>query len=106
MVERRRLERFELAVPASLQVISGTGDREQEFINLLTKNVCAGGAYFYTDHPLPENTLVKIDLVLSIERLKKIKGKQAQIKVKGQVIRSEPNGMAICFDPEYSIKSI
>ncbi|MBW1711361.1 MAG: PilZ domain-containing protein [Deltaproteobacteria bacterium] len=106
MDEKRSLERFAFEIPAAVEVISGDKDRESELLNLLTHNICAGGAYFYTEKPLPENTMVTIDLVLSIERLKKIKGKQAYIKVKGQVIRSEPNGMAICFEPDYSIKSI
>ncbi|MBW2061985.1 MAG: PilZ domain-containing protein [Deltaproteobacteria bacterium] len=106
MEEKRKLERFALEVPAAVQVVSGANDRRNELLNLLTENICAGGAYFYTDKPLPEQTIVNIDLVLSIERLKKIQGKQAYIKVTGQVIRAEPDGMAICFDPDYSIKPV
>ena len=106
MVDKRRLERFDLQLPAIIEVVSGNGDHDRKTVNLLTRNACSGGAYFHTDQPLPKGTQVKIDLVLSIDTLKKIKGKQAVIKVNGSVIRTESHGMAICFDEHFSIKSI
>jgi hypothetical protein len=45
-------------------------------------------------------------LVLDIEALKKMTGKHAFVKVSGRVIRSEPGGMAIGFDPNYKIEPI
>ncbi|MBW2623862.1 MAG: PilZ domain-containing protein [Deltaproteobacteria bacterium] len=106
MVNNRRLERFNLRLPVTIEVVSDNEDHDRKVLNLLTQNACSGGAYFHTDQPLPEGTQVKIDLVLSIDTLKKIEGKQAFIKVNGSVIRTESNGMAICFDENYSIKSV
>ena len=89
-----------------LEIISNCGEHNKKVINLITSNACSGGAFFDTDQPLPEGTDVKIELVLSIDKLKKIKGKQAFIKVAGQVIRLEQKGMAICFENNYTINSI
>ncbi len=103
MKEKRRLERFYLEIPAAIELLGS--DPEDRLLNLLTSNVCSGGAYFHTTRPLPEGTRVKIDLVLPIDRLKKLKDeyKQACIKVTGTVLRSESEGMAICFDEGYQV---
>ena len=103
MEERRSLERFDLHIPATIELLITR--QEKELIRLLTKNVCSGGAYFYTTKPLPESTPVKIDLVLPLDKLKTLKDKwkHALIKVTGKVLRSEPEGMAVCFDDDYQI---
>ena len=105
MREARRLERFDLELPATLKVVNDE-EEEKKILNLLTSNICAGGAYFYTEQPLIVGTEVKLDLILTIEELKKLKGKQAYIKVSGKVIRAESNGMAICFNDDYSLRSL
>jgi hypothetical protein len=103
MVEKRRLERFDLALPAAIEFINEHND--ERIINLFTTNICSGGAYFHTNQPLPEGTQVKIDLVLLLDKLRKLKRehKKALIKVKGKVLRTESEGMAICFDKGYQI---
>ncbi|MBW1710130.1 MAG: PilZ domain-containing protein [Deltaproteobacteria bacterium] len=106
MKEARNLERFDLELPAKIEIVGHEKEKENKVLTLLTRNVCSGGAYFHTEQPLPEGTDVKLDLILAIEELKKLKGKQAYIKVSGKVIRTEPNGMAICFNNDYSMKSL
>ncbi len=106
MREARRLERFDLNLPAKLEILGDEKEREAKTLNLLTRNISSGGAYFHTEQPFPVGTGVKIDIILSIDELKKLKGKRAIIKVSGKVIRQEPNGMAICFNEDYSIKSL
>ena len=103
MSNQRKVERFDLELPATIELLDE--DREEKVYNLLTKNVCSGGAYFHTSQPLPEGTQVKIDLVLPLEKLKKLQKnhKQAYIKVTGKVLRSELEGMAICFDKDFQI---
>jgi len=103
MQERRRLERFHLEIPAKIEL--KPSDQEQKILDLLTSNICSGGAYFHTPQPLPQGTQVKIDLVLLLDKLRKLKDeyKQAYIKVTGTVLRSESEGMAICFDEDYQI---
>jgi hypothetical protein len=104
MAEKRRLERFDLELPTTIELL--TSDQEKSLLNLLTTNICSGGAYFHTTQPLPKGTQVKIDLVLPLDKLRKLKDehKQAYIKVTGTVLRSESEGMAIFFDEDYQIE--
>jgi hypothetical protein len=103
MKEKRELERFDLEIPATVEFMNL--EHKEKILNLLTSNICSGGAYFHTTQPLPEGIQVKIDLVLPLDKLKKLKDeyKQAYIKVTGRVLRSESQGMAICFDEDYQI---
>lgn len=104
MTDKRRLERFDLEIPATIEFLNL--DDKEKILNLLTGNICSGGAFFHTTQPLPEGTQVKIDLVLPLDKLRKLKDehKQAYIKVTGTVLRSESEGMAICFDEDYQIE--
>ena len=101
--EKRKVERFLLELPGQISVVE---DKDQRILDLLTRDVCAGGAFFYTDQPLPVGTEVKVDLVLLIERLKKLSGSKALLKISGKVIRHEGNGMAVCFEEDYDISPL
>ncbi len=101
--DNRRLERFNLGLPS--QILVGVG-RDQQIIDLFTRDISSDGAFFHTEIPLPVGTAVKIDLVISLEELKKIESRKALIKVSGEVVRSEDKGMAICFDKDYKITPI
>jgi hypothetical protein len=71
---------------------------------LNTKDVSAGGAYFRTKKALPEGTRVRVDIILPLDRLRRLKDTcKGLIKVTGTVLRSEPTGMAVCFDEGYLI---
>jgi len=69
----------------------------------MTSNICSDGAFFKTEKPLSVGTDVKIDLIIHLDRLKKLKGKKSRIDVSGSVIRTDQQGMAICFDKKYRI---
>ena len=103
MAERRRLERFDLELPAAIEFMNL--EYEKRLINLMTTNICSGGAYFHTTQPLPKGAQVKIDLVLPLDKLRKLKKEheEAYIKVTGTVLRTESEGMAICFGKNYQI---
>lgn len=101
--ERRKLQRFDLEVPAKIEVMDS--GQEKEIVNLLTSNICSGGAFFHTPEPLPEGTQIRLDLVLPLDKLRELKNdsKHAYIKVTGTVLRAESMGMAICFNEDYQI---
>ena len=102
--EKRVLERFDLKIPARIEVMAPVQDHlDNEIPNLLTSDICSGGAYFHTGEPLPKGIEVKIDLMLPLDTLQKIKSewKHAHIQVTGKVLRSESKGMAISFDKDY-----
>ena len=98
---KRKLERFPLELPARIFV--GCEGEGADCLDAVTCDICAGGAFFYTDTPLPVGTKMDVDLILPLDELKKIKGKRASIKVKGAVIRTGESGMAISFDKKYQI---
>lgn len=104
MQDKRRLERFDLKVPARIEGLSKK--KTSETLDLMTSDLCSGGAFFHTDQSLPEGTKVKIDLVLPLGGLKKLISAydHAHIKVTGTVIRRESHGMAVCFNKDYSIR--
>jgi uncharacterized protein YwbE len=96
MRELRKLERFDLKLPARINILPHSG----QALDLITENVCAGGAYFLTRNPLTEGLKVLVDLVLKRES---DQGKLARVTVTGKILRTEPNGMAVRFDKQYQI---
>lgn len=98
--ERRKLERFGFSLPAQISV--GTNGDSKNFESQ-TRDISSGGAFFKTEGILVVGTEVKIDLVLSLEKLRKIQGKQARIKISGKVVRTEEEGVAVCFNENYQI---
>lgn len=103
MIEHRRMEKFPIQLPASL---SPVGEEDREAMELLTSDVCSGGAFFHTDQPMPLGTEVKLELVLPLNELKKVQGERALVKVSGAVIRVTETGMAICFDEAFKISPL
>lgn len=101
MAEKRAMERFSLQLLASISTLGK--ERDQEVVELLTKNICAGGAFFDTLYPLPIGSRVKIELILPLKGIKNVEGDKALIKVTGSVIRADEKGTAICFDKDYQI---
>lgn len=99
-IDRRKLERFSLEIPAQTRI--GNNGKDQSY-ELVTKNICSGGAFLYSDHMIPVGTEVNIDLVIPISKLKNIETHNVLIQVNGSVIRSEVDGIAICFQNNYKI---
>ena len=100
-IEKRKMERFSLELPARL---TWTGkDKKHESLEQLTSNICAGGAFFKTQKPLPIGTDVKINIILPLDKFKNAKLKRSYINVSGSVIRIGQQGMAICFDKKFLI---
>jgi len=94
------MQRFTLEVPAR---ISFAVNPQQKWIELLTSNISAGGAFFKTDDPLPVGTELTMEVLLPLNGIKKVKGEKSSVKLTGSIIRSEEKGMAVCFDEEYQI---
>ena len=80
----------------------GTGQEEETF-DLLSRDVSAGGAFFPTDKTIPKDTKVKLKLTLSSETVKELTGTQGLLEIGGTVVRTGPNGVAVCFDDNYDL---
>lgn len=104
VMKKRMLQRYNMEVPVTLSFSSAK--KKQNSLELMTRNICSGGAFLETTSPLPLGTPVNLDLVLPLEKFKKIQSKKAHIALSGEVIRAEKNGMAICFHDNFSISPI
>lgn len=100
-LDRRRTERYAIGIPALIEYEVKT---VRESVELLTKDVCSGGASFHTDSPMPLGTSVAVSL--SLPRLRKSAADRALINVNGSVIRVGGQSMVICFKKKYTISAI
>jgi hypothetical protein len=99
--EKRKMERFSLKLPARF-IWTDTGSK-QEPLELMTSNICSEGAFLKTEKPLSVGTDVKIEIIFPLVKSKNVKSNQSSIYVAGSVIRSDQQGMAVCFDKKYHI---
>ena len=99
--DRRKMERFELKLPAKLTWAEK--DNENESIELMTSNICSDGAFFKTNKPLTVGTAVKLTVILPLNKLKNVKYKKLHIHLSGPVIRTDHQGIAIRLSRKYKI---
>ena len=104
IVNRRRFERFDLELPAEIEVL--TPEHEKHTYDLLTRDVSAGGAFFPTAKAIPAGARVRLNLVISRQWLERLTGTRGLIEVGGTVVRSDPQGIAISFDKDYRFTRI
>ena len=102
--DRRQMQRFSLEVPALLSMMSESPAHEP--LEVTTRDISSGGAFFITGKPLSMGTHVKMDLILSLKNNDESKRKKTHIDVSGAVVRTERNGMAVCFDKKYHISPL
>ena len=103
MQKRRTLERFNLKLPAKVETEPGTPHGEGTVQELETEDISSDGAFFRTLNPLMKGTRVKIEVTLNALERSIHPGGGALVKLKGEVVRSEPNGMVIYFERPYRI---
>lgn len=103
MKERRALERFRLRLPAKVEILSGSQEAEKKVLKLFTSNICSGGAFFPFSNPPLQGTVVRVNLMLDNAKFKHPTASWSLVEVKGTVLRSDPFGMAVGFEPHYKI---
>jgi len=101
MKERRIYERFQLSLPARLEMNPSERTGIFEF---QTKDISAGGVLLSgTSGQFPEGTRCQLELIVTSEKIKELTGVQGLIKLEGTIVRSTPDGVAICFDGDCQI---
>jgi len=100
-LEKRKMERFSLELATYLSIVNNGEKRKS--LKFTTSNICSGGAFFKTEKPLSIGTDVKLNIILPLDKFKNLKSKRSSIYVSGSVIRTDQQGMAICFDKRYKI---
>jgi hypothetical protein len=101
--DRRKMKRFDLTLPTKLFWVAE--NKEHNSVELMTSNICAGGAYFITNRTLPKDTEVKMNLILELKKHHELSGRQSRIDASGFVNRTDHQGMAICFNNNCKISS-
>jgi hypothetical protein len=92
--ERRNISRFDLRLRSFLKKLQNG----EEVLELFTRDVSSKGAFFLTSEPLPINTPLDMTLFLPVGR-----SLHSRISVAGKVVRTEDEGMAVRFDPSYTL---
>lgn len=103
MEDQRQFERFEIILPARLETVVLN---KKHFYEVKTKNISASGAFIDTKSQFSEGTRIKISLSTQSKKIHEITGSQSLIECEGVVIRSVPQGAAICFDKDCQITSL
>jgi hypothetical protein len=94
--ERRKLERFDLALPAVIEIRDPKSKTNGRSFESFTRDISSQGAFFVAPDPLPIGTFVNAEMVLKTEKWSQPSG-YPQVKTKGHVVRTEPTGFAVCF---------
>ncbi|MFH0726570.1 MAG: PilZ domain-containing protein [Pseudomonadota bacterium] len=102
--ENRKLERYDLEVPAMVRI--GKNSKSKESLWATTQNVSAGGAYLRTDYRFETGTPVEVGLLLTFQGGATGVRKQSQVEVSGVVVRVENSGVAVQFNKHYKIFAI
>jgi PilZ domain len=112
-IERREQERFSLNLQARISYRHTDG--HPPVIDTVAANVSAGGAFLQTSHHFPMAAKVRIEFLISLDDLKKLRfilsmeslkqltGEQIWVSSSGIVIRQEPDGVGIIFDTDYQL---
>jgi hypothetical protein len=112
--ERRLQERFVLNRKARVSY-RFIDEASSTAIETVAANISSGGAFLEITKRLPLSSKVQVELLLSLDELKKLKfilpmkalksvtAGQVWVKTSGVVIRSETGGVAVIFDQNYQI---
>ncbi len=103
--DRRQLQRYQLRAPA---IVKAAVQNQETVAELYTRDICSGGAFFQTDHPLPAGVSVEITLFLLTSAFREWRGRPYKVKVTtdGTVVRSEDEGMAVAFNAQYQMSPV
>lgn len=98
---KRLQERLEIEINAYITYKNTDGAAQS--IQLSTKNLSSGGAFFPAEDSLRIGQDVNIDLFLPLEYLRSLGGKTVLIKAAGKVVRKENEGVAVAFDNNHIV---
>lgn len=93
--ERRKLQRFDLRLPAWLML---TGPKNGRKVPVITRDISADGAFFSTKEPLIVGAPVTACVVLPARESRRQMPDKTGVNFKGQVVRVELSGVAVRFN--------
>jgi hypothetical protein len=96
MKDRRSYERFPLELQSSLYSWSETCWTEG--LQVTTRDISSAGLYIETEHPLPANVPVRVELSIPLQHGYQQASRGWVLISTGSVIRQDRDGMAVKFD--------
>jgi Tfp pilus assembly protein PilZ len=97
MMEKRKVERFDLRIETMLHIQDEAGTDKP--LVLFSRDISSDGVFLATDNPLSIGTKVDLNFLLSLDELHgNLKNKVVNISTSGRVIRSEQKGFAVEFE--------
>lgn len=93
MADRRRLQRYDLNIPAVIIDIPDIPECPEAM--LMTRDISASGAFFDTTQPLDQGCVLGLELQLPGRDRPR-----GRVQLRGTVVRSTPTGMAVSFDDD------
>jgi hypothetical protein len=102
VTEKRRFARYEINVPVRVRLLT----EEDEIIYAGTSNLSAEGVLLHSERPIPEGSLVKMDIFLDFEELVSAADPEGImiLTTTGRVTRSGQHGTAIRFNGDYAFR--
>ena len=98
-MERRVVTRYNLQVPAHVETVPDNG--EIKTFEWKTRDVSSSGAFLLTEGVgLDTGTDLKVNLFLN-----SFSGTGSWVTMNGKVVRSEAEGLGVCFDGQYQFVS-
>lgn len=103
--ERRRLQRFELDIPAHV-FARNTAPNVERVFHSHTRDISASGAFIYVDQAPGLGTRVRVELELVIDSLPVLLNvpEKVRISVKGKVVRYTDDGVGVLFNSQLKFK--
>jgi hypothetical protein len=102
--EKRKMDRFSMELAAWISTVDNNGNPRS--FEVVTRDICAGGAFLQTDQPLSVGTDIEMNLVLPLNNLSMVGSRRSRIDVSGSVVRTESQGMAVSFNKRYQISPV
>lgn len=105
MEERRNYIRYDRNVPAKLLVLDFDSKQDEKNHFLMTKDLCAGGAFLETNQPFQEGSDVVVEIALPVENNVSFdSNNHCFVKMKGSIVRTDATGIALSFNKEFQIE--
>jgi hypothetical protein len=101
MQDRRKYDRFQLKLPARLEIKSAQGTK---ILELQTKDISAAGTLLLGNKaPFSTGARCNLELIVTSEKIEELTGAKGLIKVGAIIVRNTPDGVAISFDGDCQI---
>ncbi|MCP5007672.1 MAG: hypothetical protein GY941_27620 [Planctomycetes bacterium] len=104
VASKRIRERFNVVTKC---LVNTNGDNSNYGTSICqTVNISASGVFLEAEDLLPIGTQIGLNMVPLSSEQEGYNGEDYMTKITGAVLRTDNNGLAVCFDNEYDVKSL